>query len=190
MSSDDVLYSARFMYSTLIERGRDNLIKCAAYRDGALAAPASGTVTVYDGSGGSVVSAAVSITASVAGYTVTDATTASLSLDDDWRVEWALLMPDGVVHTFRNDAALVRRALYPVVTDADLYRRVSSLDPSGNTPLSSISTFQSSIDEAWTAIQHRLSQAGNRPNLVISPSALREAHLLLVLTMIFEDFST
>ena len=191
MSSDDTLYSARFQFTTLIERGRDNLIKCSVYRDGSLVAPSSGAITIYNGDGSAVVSAAaITVVSSIATYTVANATTTSLSLDDDWRVEWSLAMPDSVTHVFRNDAALVRRALYQVVTDADLYRRVSSLDPTGNTPLSSLSSFQAPRDEAWTAIQHRLSQQGNRPNLVISPSALREAHLLLTLTMIFEDFST
>lgn len=191
MSSDDTLYSARFTLPTFIERGRDNVIKCAVYRDGALVAPSSGTVTVYDEDRAAVVSAAaVTVSGSVAQYTVTDATTTGVSLDDGWQVEWALAMPDGVTHTFRNDGALVRAALYPVLTDADLYRRVSSLDPSGSDVITNATTYQDYRDETWTAVQLRLIALGNRPNLVISPTALREAHLLLTLAYIFEDLST
>jgi len=191
MSSDDTLYSARFTTPTFIERGRDNVIKCAVYLSGSLVAPSSGTVTVYDEDRAAVVSAAaVTVSGDVAQYTVTAATLDGVSLDDGWQVEWSLAMPDGVTHTFRNDGALVRAALYPVLTDADLYRRVSSLDPSGNDAITNETTFQDPRDEAWTAIQLRLIAMGNRPNLVISPTALREAHLLLTLAYIFEDLST
>jgi len=191
VGSDDTLYYARFLYPTMVERGRSNLIKCAVYRSGLLAAPSAGTVTLYNEDGSPVVDgAAVTVSGSVAQYTIPAGTIAGLTLGDGWIVEWSLTMPDGVVHTYRNEAALVRRALYPVVTDADLYRRVSSLDPSGNTPLSSATTYQEHRDEAWTAIQNRLIAAGNRPNLVTSPTALREAHLLLTLALIFEDFAT
>jgi len=191
MSSDDTLYSARFLYPTMIERGRDNTIKCAVYRSGSLAAPSAGTVSVYNTDGTAVVDgAAVTVTGDIAQYTIPAAAIAGESFNDGWIVEWSLTMPDTVTHLFRNEAALVRRALYPVVTDADLYRRVSSLDPSGNTPLSSATTYQEHRDEAWTAIQNRLIAAGNRPNLIVSPTALREAHLLLSLALIFEDFAT
>ncbi len=191
MSSDDTLYSARFLYPTFIERGRDNVIKCPVYRDGSVVAPSSGTVSVYDDGGAAVVDAqAVTIASSIAQYNVTNATTTSLALDDGWRVEWSLVMPDGVTHLFRNDASLVRAALYPVLTDADLYRRVGSLDPSDNDVITNETTYQKYRDEAWTAIQNRLIAMGNRPALVASPTALREAHLLLTLAYIFEDLST
>lgn len=191
MSSDDTLYSARFLLPTFIERGRDNVIKCAVYRDGSLVAPSSGTVSVYDDGGAAIVNAqAVTVTGSVAQYTVTNAATSGKALDDGWRVEWSLAMPDSVTHLFRNDASLVRAALYPVLTDADLYRRVSSLDPSDNDAITNATTYQQYRDEAWTAIQNRLIAMGNRPALVASPTALREAHLLLTLAYIFEDLST
>ena len=38
--------------------------------------------------------------------------------------------------------------------------------------------------------QRRLISLGNRPYLITSPSALREVHLLLVLALVFDDFST
>ena len=51
MSSTDTQYTARFSLPELIERGRDELIKCMVYLSGALVAPSSGTVTVRNASG-------------------------------------------------------------------------------------------------------------------------------------------
>lgn len=185
----EVLYTARFQLPTLIERGRANLIQCPVYRAGALVQPSSGTVAIYDQTNTAVVSAAaVTITSSIAGYSYNPAST--LTCCEGWRVEWALVMLDGVTHTFRNEAALVRNLPSPSVTEADLYRRVSSLDPSGTAPISKSADYADKIDEAWVHICNRLIEAGNRPNLIVSPSALRDAHLLLVLAMIFEDFAT
>jgi hypothetical protein len=186
----DTLYTARFELPDLLEQGRSNLLRCRVYRNGVLATPTSGTVTVYDKSGNALVDdAAVTVTNSEATYNLLAATIASSTRGEGWGVEWALLMPDGVTHTFRNDAALVRARLYPVVADADLYRVASSLDPSGQ-PIHSRQSFDDKLEEAFLQIEQRLIAAGNRPNLVLSPSALREVHLYLTLALIFEDFAT
>ena len=182
--------SGRLLAPDLIERGVDQLIRCPVYQDGALVAPASGTVDVIDSSGVKQVDgAAVTITANIAQFTILAAVTASLSLAKGWRVEWALTIT-GDVHTFRNDAALVRRNLYPVLTDADLFRRVSALDPTNATVIHSLSDFQDYRDEAWAEITSRLVGRGNRPNLVMSPSSFRTVHMYLTLALIFDDFST
>jgi hypothetical protein len=99
-------------------------------------------------------------------------------------------MPDGITHTFRNDAALVRRRLYPVVTDADLFLRWKALDPSSSTVITSQSTYRDQLDAAWLDIQRRLIRQGNRPNLVVEPSSLYEAHLLLTGALIYEDLAS
>jgi hypothetical protein len=46
------------------------------------------------------------------------------------------------------------------------------------------------LDEAHAVIQLRLITNGNRPNLILSPSALREAYITLALALIFGDFET
>lgn len=182
--------SARLLAPDMLERGVDQLIRCPVYQEGALVAPSVGTVSVFDGSGTAVVDAqAVTITGSIAQYTVTAATTTSLSLSESWRVEWSLTIT-GDVHVFRNDAALVRRALYPVVADADLFRRVSALDPASSACIHSLSTLQNYRDEAYSILVLRLLARGNRPNLVMSPSSLRTVHMSLSLSLIFADFST
>jgi len=182
--------TARFLLPDLLERGRANALACPLWQDGALVAPteAGSTITIWDGSGTEQVSAqSVTVTASIATYSHTPAST--VIYGEGWRVEWSLIV-DTITHVFRNDASLIRNVLYPVVTDADLFRRHRSLDPTSASPLSSVSDFQAYLDEAWATLQGRLIAKGDRPNLILSPSALRDAHLTLTLSLIFADFST
>jgi len=182
--------SARLLAPYLIERGKDQLIKCPLYQDGALVVPASGTIDLVDPSNVKQVDgAAVTVSGSIAQYTVLAALTSPLSLGEGWRVDWSLTIA-GDVHDFRNDAALVRRSLYPVLTDDDLYRRVSALNPSNPAVIHSLTTFQDYRDEAWAEIGGRLIARGNRPNLIMSPNSMRSPHMNLTLALIFDDFST
>jgi len=191
VSIADTVYSARFRGPEEIEHGRANLLKCPTRLNGSAAVPSSGTVSVYNRAGSALVdAAAVTVSGSVAQYSLAAATVASEAFEEGWRVEWALVMPDGITHTFRTDGALVRRQLYPVITDADLFRRASSLDPSGTAPITSEANYQTWINEAWDEIRLRLISQGNRPNLILSPSALRGVHLNLTLAFIFEDQAT
>ena len=186
MSAADTLYTARFLTPEAFERGRVNTITCPVYRLGAIVSPVSGTVSIYKADQTAVVSsAAVTITSSVATYQTS--TLATYALEDGWLVEWALAMPDGVTHTFRRDASLVRRALYPVVTDADLLRRHSDLT---QLRASGVTSYQDYIDESWAVIINRLVAGGKRPWLVMSPSAFRDVHLNLALHMIWLDYAT
>ena len=148
-------------------------------------------MTIYDAANAEIVSAAaVSVVASVAQYTITAATTASLDTEEGWRVEWSLVMPDGVTHVFRVEAALVLRRLYPTITDLDIFRRESGLDPSGADPITTLSDYQDYIDEADEDVQLHLIERGNRPNLITSPSALHLIWLFTALHLIFRDLST
>lgn len=193
MSSTDTLFRARFMLPELLEQGKANILKCPVYLAGALVAPASGTISIYDPSNTAVVdAAAVTVTSSVATYSLASATIADFARGEGWRVEWTLTFTSPAeVHRFGNEAALVRNRLYPVVTEADLYRVVSALDPAkGAACIHSESSFTDKIDEAFNQLEQWLIGEGNRPNLILSPSALRKAHLYLTLSLIFEDFAT
>lgn len=187
MASTDTLYSARFLLPEYLERGRANLIQCPVYRDGALVAPSSGTVSVFKPDQTAIVNAqSVSVTGSVAQYSVTAGTLpASLELEEGYLVEWSLAMPDGVTHIFRNEGALARRRLYPVISDIDLIRRHSDL--SALRP-STLSSYQDYLDEAWASLEARLIGEGQRIYLIMSPSALRDVHLFKTLELIFVDF--
>lgn len=193
MPASTTEYAPHFTLPELLEQRRDNTVRCPVYRDGALVGPTQvgSSVTVYNAVDAKVVdAAAVSVSGDVAEYTIPAATLGAQQRGEGWRVEWSLVMPDGHVHIFRNEAALVKRLLYPVVSDIDLFRRVSALDPNGSDPLSTVDDYQDYLDEAWTEIQLQLISEGNRPNLVMSPSALREVHLTLTLALIFDDFAT
>jgi len=188
MSISETLYTARFRAGEEIERGRQQVLTCPVYRAGALVAPLSGTVTIYKADGTAVVNAAaVVVTGNIATYTIMAATTTSLALEAGWLLEWSLAMSASVTLTFRNDGALVRRSLFPVVTDADLLRRHSDL-----TALLAAGTtsYQDYLDEAWATICTRLAAQGRRPYLVIQPSALRDVHIAITLQLVFTDFQT
>lgn len=184
-------YAPRFDVVDLLQRGLTMDLACPVYRGAQLVAPTAGTFSLFDDSAVAVISAqAVTITNSTALYTVTGATTASRDLARGWRVEWALTMPDGVVHTFRNEAGLVRCVPFPVLSEPALYRRCPALDPSGAAPITRAIDYQSAIDDAWVSIRNRLDETGTRAELIVSPSRLRESHLLLTLHVIFADLAS
>ena len=184
-------YTARLPLPDLIVQGRDHTLTCPIYRSGELVAPVSGTVTVLDASGALVVDEQpVSVIDSVATYTVLAAATSGRARSMDWQVRWVLILPDGSTITPRNDAALVKTHLYPVVSDADLHARYPMLDPSTNARISDEETYQGFLDEAWVEINQRLIAKGNRPNLITTPHTLRAVHMHLALALIFDDMST
>jgi hypothetical protein len=185
MSLAETVYTARFRSTETLERGRTQTITCPTSRAGATATPTSGTVTIYRPDATTLVTGAVTV-ASIATFSVTGATTTAEALGEGWLIEWALVMPDAVTHTFRQDAALCRRTLYPVISQDDLTQRHSDL-PS---LLGAAASYQPYIDEAFWTICTRLIGAGRRPYLVIQPSALRECHLMLALHLVFIDYST
>jgi len=190
MPTPGTYYTGRLPLPEQIVRAADTALSLTVYRDGALVSVASATVSVYDSGGTAVVSAAAATVASdVMSYTVTAATTTGKSLSDGWRVEWAVTLAAGGVETFKTDAYLVRTLLRPVITDADLYRRVSGLEASSNNALTSRADYQAFLDEAWVEINQRLIEAGNRPTLIGSPSSLRGCHLYLTLALVFEDMA-
>lgn len=186
MSLAETVYTARFRSTETIERGRTQTLSCPTSRAGATATPASGTISIYRPDGSALVSAQAVTVSSVATYSLTGATTSAEALGEGWLVEWALVMPDGVTHTYRNDAALCRRELAPVISQDDLTQRHSDL-PS---LLGAAASYQPYIDESWWTITNRLIGAGRRPYLVIQPSAFRDCHLMLALHLVFLDYST
>lgn len=190
MSSSDTNYQARFRLPEAFQKSRVETIECPIYLNGALVSPDSGTVTIFNESGNAVVSAAVTVqTGSKATYTTSSSTFTNESYGNNWLVQWDLVF-SGTTYKFVRDAMLVRRKLFPSITDADLYRRVSVLNPSSANVIHSLTTFQDYIDETFVEIQQRILSKGNRPNLICDNSALGMVHLYLTLAVIFEDFST
>jgi hypothetical protein len=183
-------YTPRFQLPELLEQHRAEVVTCPVYRDGALATPSSPSVALYNAAGTAVTVGSPTVTGGVAQATIAQATLAAEELGSGWRIEWSLTMPDGIVHEFVNEAHLVRRRLYPTITDADLVRRVSALDTTSATVITSASNYQGYIDEADVELQGRLIELGRRPWLVTTPSALRQSWLFLSLSLVFEDLSS
>ena len=184
MSTTDPLYSARFAGPELLQQGRSNSLTCPLYRDGALVAPvAGGTCAIYRADGTLVESGTAVVAASIATYTTS--TLATETRGEGWRVSWTLTV-GGIPSTFDRMAALCRRHLFPVVTDADLTRKHSDLDdlrPSG------LSSYQSKIDDCWEELVHDIRQKGSIPHLVMAAEDLKFVLLYRVLSGIYYDFN-
>lgn len=184
-------HAARFALPDILVRGRDSHAVLEVYYQGARKTLTTPTAKVFRPDGTLFASPTVVLSDSnrVGTITLSAASTETESLADGWRIVYTVTV-DGEGYEFANEAMLVRSALYPVLTDLDLYKRVSSLDPNGTTPITSQTNFQTFRDEAYIEISQRLIQEGNRPALVLSPTALRGIHLELSLALIFEDLST
>lgn len=186
-------YTARFPFPEPLELGADAVVDCPVYRDGALVAPtqSGSTLTVTDPGGTVVVdAAAVTVTGSVATYTIpASILPATLAVEDGWLLVWSLVI-SGVTYKFRQDGSSVRCRLYPTITDADVVRRVRSLDPSLAAVITTRSTFQGDIDEADIEVQNRMFATGKRPHMVARPSALRAVWLAMTVAIVFEDLAS
>jgi hypothetical protein len=163
------------------------VLECPLYASGALVAPTSGTITIFDGAGTKVVDAQpVAVVGSVATYTY--AAPVGLELGHRYRVEWSLVVV-GVDVEVTNSAEVVRRRLYCPISDIDLFRVAERLDPNGDAPITRRTDFGDFITEAWTQTLRKLRQAGRRPDLVIEASDLREVVLYKALELIFLNLS-
>jgi hypothetical protein len=185
----EVRYSARLVDpGYAIERGRNNTITCPVYAGATLTAPASGTCTIRT-ENGSISSGAISVASSIAEYTITSAQMAGLDFSDDVSVEWALTMPDGVVHTFRSEGAICRVSGQQRIVPEDLYRLEPYLNPSSGGAVWSQTGADQCI-EAHLEVETELWLAGRRPYLVVSQSALRRVELMTALRMCCEALAT
>lgn len=195
MISDDAPVAFRSDTSVeLVERGTDTTIRLRPARAGSALTPTSATITVLDANGTAVVSAGVATCTASSGqatYTVLGATTTALPFAERWTVVWSVLLPgESVARTVRTEAALVRARLYPVVSDQDLFGRVSGLNPESDVPICTIEDYSPYLDGAWSTIQEKLIAKGRRHWLVLSPASLRELHLVLTLERVFEDLAS
>lgn len=182
------LHTVRLPGYQCIEVGADTTIVAPVYLSGALVVPSSAQVEIYNDLGALVATIAATIVGSIATVLVPAATTAGLRPAHGWRLEWTITIVGGVLRA-RTDAALVRRVLYPVISDVDLFRVSPALQPGTPGAITRRTDYQVFLDEAWQRIEDRLVQRGRRPWLVVSPGALRQVHLLGTLVLIFEDLA-
>lgn len=193
LTSDAAPVAFRSDSPELIERGSDSVLRLRPARAGSALTPTSATVTVTDPNGTVVVNAGVATCASgAASYTVLGSVTTGLALGERWQVVWSVFLPGESVarQVGPLETHLVRHRLYPVISDQDLFRRVSALDPSSPSCITSVTDYSPYLDDAWALVQEKLVAKGDRPWLVMSPQALREVHLQKTLQLVFEDLST
>jgi hypothetical protein len=180
------MLSAHLRGPHILVKGFSTTIDCPIYEHSALHHAASATYQIVDASFNVVLSGAMSIVSHIATLTLTT----TLAYSDRYRILFTIVLTDGRVVKPENELYVVRQALYPVVYGSDLYARVPGLDPASPSPHSSYADYNNFLDEAWYSLMNKLISKGNRPHLILSNTALREVHILLTLSMIFEDFST
>lgn len=185
MSSAEIIYSFRNAYPNVLERARQQVSTMECWRSGALVAPtATGSSYALIGPDGlTKATPTVSVTSSIATVTLTAAMLpATLTLGEGYLEEWTLVLADATTRVIRREAALARRAFYPVVVDADLESAYPDLATFRGP---AISTWQTFVDEAWKQIIDRLRAEGHFPYLIMSVTSFREAHKQLALHLIF-----
>ena len=186
--SSDTPYSARVRVTELLERGKAQTTLLEVYRNGSQITPSSATYSILKPDSQYIVqNGATSI---LGDGTIQYSHTPSqlndqLILGEGYVQEYNVTI-SGEVFTFRRMAAIVRKRLYPVISDADLeevYTDLATLRPS------SITSYQTYIDSAWYTILRRLRTIGaGYEYLITSPEAFAEAHRHLSLYLIFRDF--
>lgn len=179
-------------YEALV-RGAECVTQCEMRRDGALVAPSSGTYTLLGPTGSAVVdAAAVTVSGSVAEYTIPAATLAStLEYSSRYQERWSLVMPDGTTRVVRFEAALVPFELFCPVAQDDLV--------AGRYPLlvslvgASLTDLQDYIDNAWDEFLEWLWGQERWPEMLTSVSAfrapVREGALYLIFRSLFRQQS-
>ena len=172
----------RHQLPRMIERGKAQILSLPVHDGGVRVTPIDGTWILFNPSGVEALTSPVSNLGSN-DVALSSVQTEDLALGEGWTEEWILAMSVTETVTLRREAALVRRLLYPVVTDADLERvhpGLSAYLPGSQT------SWENQRDEAFDQIQSRLLGKGTRPNLITGSWALRNVHLYWSLLLIAE----
>lgn len=194
MGSADTRYSPIFDLPHLMEQ-REEVITCPVELAGVIQIPTEvgSNVKLFNSNGDEVLDEQPTLlTANTAQVVIPSATLDAEQFSKVWWAEWRLLMPDGVVHMFRNNAALVRARMYPTINTTQLFKRMKSFDPAqaDNITRMTVADFQDKLDEVDIEIQLRMFDDDLRPERVFSPSSLRKAWMSLWISLIFEELSS
>lgn len=186
--SSDTPYSARVRTVELLERGKAQTTDLQIYRNGLQIVPTSATYTIFKPDSGTIVEdgvCTISAEGTVTYSHIPSQLANTLELGEGYVQEFTTII-SGESYIFRRMAALVKRRLYPVISDADLeelYTDLESLRPSN------ITSYQQYIDSAWYTILRKLRNVGaGFAYLVVSPESFAESHRHLSLYLIFRDF--
>lgn len=196
MSVSETLYAPAISTPQELERARTQTVAMEIRRGADLITPDSGSYTLFAIAQGSDAVAAgkvidtqpVAIVAGIASYDVQSTQIpATLTLGEGYREEWTLTFGTYTPPPFERPCALIRKRLYPVISDRDLEARYLELVRIKRKGIYA-GTYQRFIDEAWTQIRQRLLEEGWLPYLIRTPQSLRNMHVHLTLHLIFMDF--
>jgi hypothetical protein len=174
----------RYSLPQIAQRGIDNVLSVEVYSSDAnsILIPTAATITIYDGSD-KLIDAAAATAGAATSYTWLGAATTSRPLSDDILLVWELTI-DGSVYTVSQPGYLVRRKIFPVITDHDLRNYHTELadfrDPD-------FASFADQRNEAWVNIQKTLIERGRFPHLILDPWTLRTIHIYETFRIIFRD---
>lgn len=171
----------------MYERGVAGTARLAIYKNQTAIAATSGTYTLTDAGGTTILSGATSSDGFDTTATIlsTDTTTA-MSFSTRWRESWAVTV-GGEAKTFHRDAWLVRSVLYSTVTVDDLVSRHRNLIDLVDGGREAIEGYKI---EAWKTVEGDLIKRGKRPNLIMESWALRSLETFRTLALCFTDAST
>lgn len=190
--SDIALCQARFPLPFMIESGARNTIavQIVATNGGDISGTYTRTVSLIKPDGTEIQLSTGSVGSVTTSHVITYTDDGTLPMGMGYVIAFEFFVNGVSRYRFRNDAAIVRRNIACPIASSDLYSVVSSLNPSASKPIHGMANLDPYIGEAWTRIQRRLIENGNRPNLILSPSALHDVTVLLSLALVFEDFAT
>lgn len=181
-------YSPQIRITELLEREKTQTTDLKIFRDNAQIVPTGGLYTLLKPDGVKVVDGAAALISGSGTLSYSHSAAQlvnTLPLGEGYVQEWTAVI-SGESFVFRRMAALVRRRLYPVVSDGDLsaiYSDLESLRPS------TMTSYQSYIDDSWYTILRRLrTVGGGYEYLVMSSDSFFESHRHLTLYLIFRDF--
>lgn len=186
--SSSTPYAAQIRTIELLEREKAQTSELKLYRDGAQLVPTAATYTLIKPTGADLLTgqtASIAESGTVSYTHSAEQLKASENLGEGYVQEWTITI-DGEQYLFRRMAALVRRRLYPVVSDIDLTATYSDL---ANVRPSTLTSYQQYIDDAWYQILRRIRNRGmGYEYLMMSAESFFEAHRHLSLYLIFRDF--
>jgi hypothetical protein len=172
-------YTFRDSYPSIYQKDRDAVVTLEVYRDGALVAPSSATLTLRSETGVTLSTPTVTIVGSIPTATILAA--ALDSLGEGYREQWDITIA-GIVYTKYRDGAVCRSPLQMPITDADLVAGYPDLAQNLGT---SATNFQSFLDKAWGKTLRKLRSGGKMPYVIVSSSALYDAVLEWTLHLIY-----
>ena len=186
--SSSTPYAAQIRAIELLERGKAQTSELRLYRDGLQLVPTAATYTLIKPTGSDLLSgktASIAVSGTVSYAHTAEQLADSENLGEGYVQEWTVTIA-GEVFLFRRMAALVRRRLYPVVSDIDLTATYSDLE---NIRPSTLTSYQQYIDDAWYQILRRIRNRGmGYEYLMMSAESFFESHRHLSLYLIFRDF--